>query len=90
MSFGDDHLKRREDGTLVSPMGWSPEHGPTEDGVTYDQEIVYDLFSNYIDAAGVLGVDGDYRNHVIDMRQHLLKPKIGKWGQLQEWETDLG
>jgi alpha-L-fucosidase 2 len=88
VEFWDDHLKRRPDGALVSPLGWSPEHGPTEDGVTYDQEIVYDLFSNYISAADVLGADKTYRDHVADMREHLLKPKIGKWGQLQEWETD--
>jgi len=88
VAFWDDHLKRRPDGTLVSPMGWSPEHGPTEDGVTYDQEIVYDLFSNYIAAADTLHIDKAYRDHVADMREHLLKPRIGKWGQLQEWETD--
>ncbi len=88
VEFLDDHLKRRGDGMLVSPMGWSPEHGPTEDGVTYDQEIVYDLFSNYIEAANVLGLDSAYRNHVLDTREHLLKPKIGRWGQLQEWEAD--
>jgi len=88
VEFWDDHLKRRADGTLVSPLGWSPEHGPTEDGVTYDQEIIYDLFTNYIQAADILGIDQTYRNHVADMRDHLLLPKIGKWGQLQEWETD--
>jgi alpha-L-fucosidase 2 len=88
VEFRDDHLKRRPDGTLVSPMGWSPEHGPTEDGVTYDQEIVYDLFTNYIEAADALSIDKTYRDHVADMREHLLKPRIGKWGQLQEWETD--
>lgn len=86
--FWDDHLKHRPDGTLVSPMGWSPEHGPTEDGVTYDQMIVYDLFTNYIESADILGIDKDYRNHIADLKDHLLKPKIGKWGQLQEWETD--
>jgi alpha-L-fucosidase 2 len=86
--FWDDHLKRRDDGTLVSPLGWSPEHGPTEDGVTYDQEIVYDLFSNYIAASDVLGLDKSYREHIASLKEHLLKPKIGKWGQLQEWETD--
>lgn len=86
--FWDDHLKRRDDGTLVSPKGWSPEHGPTEDGVTYDQEIVYDLFTNYIESADALGIDKTYRDRVASMREHLLKPKIGKWGQLQEWETD--
>ncbi|TCD10390.1 glycoside hydrolase family 95 protein [Pedobacter frigidisoli] len=86
--FWDDHLKRRPDGTLVSPLGWSPEHGPTEDGVTHDQQIVYDLFTNYIEAAGILGIDSAYKNHIADLKAHLLKPKIGKWGQLQEWETD--
>ncbi|MBB2144670.1 glycoside hydrolase family 95 protein [Pedobacter sp. LMG 31464] len=86
--FWDDHLKRRPDGTLVSPLGWSPEHGPTEDGVTHDQQIVYDLFTNYIEAAKILGIDSAYKNHISDLRVHLLKPKIGKWGQLQEWETD--
>ncbi|ARS39643.1 glycoside hydrolase family 95 [Sphingobacteriaceae bacterium GW460-11-11-14-LB5] len=86
--FWDDHLKRRADGTLVSPLGWSPEHGPTEDGVTHDQQIVYDLFTNYIEAAEILGIDSDYKKHIADLKAHLLKPKIGKWGQLQEWETD--
>ncbi len=50
--FWDDHLKRRPDGTLVTPDGWSPEHGPEEEGVTYDQEIVYDLFTNTIESGG--------------------------------------
>lgn len=88
VEFWDDHLKRRADGSLVSPLGWSPEHGPTEDGVTHDQMIVEDLFTNYIEAADILGIDKTYRDHVADMQVHLLKPKIGKWGQLQEWETD--
>jgi alpha-L-fucosidase 2 len=86
--FWDDHLKRRPDGTLVSPLGWSPEHGPTEDGVTHDQQIVYDLFTNYVESADILAVDKVYRDHIADLKVHLLKPKIGRWGQLQEWETD--
>jgi len=86
--FWDDHLKRREDGTLVTPDGWSPEHGPTEEGVTYDQEIVYDLFTNTIEAADVLGDDQEFRNHIAGLRDKLLKPKIGRWGQLQEWAED--
>ncbi len=86
--FWDDHLKRRPDGTVVAPMGWSPEHGPTEDGVTHDQQIIYDLFTNYIESADALGIDKTYRDHIADLKAHLLKPKIGKWGQLQEWETD--
>lgn len=86
--FWDDHLKRRPDGTLVTPNGWSPEHGPEEEGVTYDQMIIYDLFTNTIEAADVLGDDKEFRDHISDLRDRLLKPKIGRWGQLQEWETD--
>jgi len=86
--FWDDHLKRRPDGSIVAPNGWSPEHGSTEDGVSYDQQIVYDLFTNYMEAADSLKIDADYRSHIAKLRDGLLKPKIGKWGQLQEWETD--
>jgi len=86
--FWEDRLKKREDGTLVVAGGWSPEHGPTEDGVSYDQQIVYDLFTNTIEAADVLGIDRKHRDRIAGMRERLLKPAIGKWGQLQEWETD--
>ena len=88
VEFWDDHLKRRPDGTLVAPLGWSPEHGPTEDGVSHDQQIIWDLFTNYIETAAILKIDQDYAKKVNEMREHLLPPKIGKWGQLQEWETD--
>ncbi|SFC55784.1 alpha-L-fucosidase 2 [Parapedobacter composti] len=88
VEFWDDHLKRRDDGTVVAPMGWSPEHGPVEDGVSYDQQIVWDLFTNYIAAADILKTDHAYRDYITDLRERLLKPKIGRWGQLQEWETD--
>ena len=86
--FWEDFLVARPDGTLVTPLGWSPEHGPEEHGVSYDQQIVYDLFTNYIEAADILHLDRAYRDRVADMRARLLGPKIGKWGQLQEWETD--
>jgi alpha-L-fucosidase 2 len=86
--FWEDHLKRRADGTLVVPDGWSPEHGPEEEGVTYDQEIVFDLFTNTIEAADVLQTDKPFRDNLAALRDSLLKPKVGRWGQLQEWETD--
>lgn len=86
--FWEDMLVARPDGTLVTPVGWSPEHGPKEQAITYDLEIVHDLFTNYIDAADALGVDREYRDKVDAMRDRLLKLKVGRWGQLQEWETD--
>jgi alpha-L-fucosidase 2 len=33
-------------------------------------------------------VDADYREKVTAMRDQLVRPKIGHWGQLQEWMTD--
>jgi alpha-L-fucosidase 2 len=86
--YWEDRLIKRPDGTLVTPVGWSPEHGPKEEAISYDLQIVHDLFTNYIDAADALGVDREYRDKIAAMRDQLLKPRIGKWGQLQEWETD--
>jgi len=83
--FWQDELKTLPDGSLAAPGGWSPEHGPTEDGVTYDQEIIWDLFSNYIEASTALGVDAAYRATVSSLRDKLVKPRPGSWGQLREW-----
>ncbi|HSI82437.1 MAG: glycoside hydrolase N-terminal domain-containing protein [Candidatus Methylacidiphilales bacterium] len=86
--FWIDSLKELPDGRLVAPKGWSPEHGPTEDGVSYDQQIIWDLFQNTVDAADALGEDKEFRDKIAGMRDRLVGPKIGKWGQLQEWMDD--
>ena len=86
--FWEDHLKRLPDGTLVAPNGWSPEHGPREDGVMHDQQLIWDLFRNTLEMAEALGVDPEYRKRVADMQAHLAPNKIGRWGQLQEWQED--
>jgi alpha-L-fucosidase 2 len=88
VEYWEDHLKVLRDGRLVVPGGWSPEHGPDEDGVSYNQQIVWDLFSNYIDAANVLSVDKEYGGKILGLRDRLVGPRIGHWGQLQEWMTD--
>jgi alpha-L-fucosidase 2 len=84
VAFWQDYLKQLPDGRLVAPLGWSPEHGPIEDGVTYDQEIIWDLFNNTVDAADALG-DTQYRDQIAAMRDKLAAPRIGSWGQLLEW-----
>ena len=86
--YWEDHLKELPDGRLVAPDGWSPEHGPVEDGVAHDQQIIWDLFSNTIEAAQELGTDADYCKKLTAMRDKLAGPQIGKWGQLQEWMVD--
>ncbi|MET7280177.1 glycoside hydrolase N-terminal domain-containing protein [Kribbella sp. NPDC005582] len=86
--FWEDRLIEDADGRLVSPNGWSPEHGPREDGIMYDQQMIWDLFQNYVDAATALGVDASYRRTVADLQARLAPNKVGSWGQLQEWQTD--
>jgi alpha-L-fucosidase 2 len=86
--FWEDRLKALPDGRLVVPRGWSPEHGPDEDGVSYNQQIVWDLLNNYVQASEALAVDREYRVKAVGMRDRLVGPKIGRWGQLQEWMTD--
>ena len=86
--FWQDHLKVLADGRLVVPQGWSPEHGPTEDGVSYNQEIVWDLFDNYTHAADVLEIDHEYRDKIAGLRDKLAVPGIGSWGQLLEWHSE--
>ncbi len=86
--FWQDHLKTLPNGKLVVPNAWSPEHGPDEDGVSYSQEIVWDLFNHFVQAADALGVDTNYRDTIAALRDRLVTPQIGKWGQLQEWMTD--
>ncbi len=87
--FWLDHLKPLPDGQqkgrLVAPMGWSPEHGPVEDGVSYDQQILWDLFNNSVEAADVLGTDRPFRQRIAAVRDRLAAPRVGSWGQLLEW-----
>ncbi len=87
-AFWEQRLTALPDGRLVAPKGWSPEHGPTEDGVSHEQQLIWDLFTNTIEAADALGIDREHRDKIADMRDRLLGPRIGKWGQLQEWMVD--
>lgn len=104
VAFWEGELVARPDGKLISPGGWSPEHGPVEEGgkiilkegdrtlhpgVSYDQEIVWDLFTNYLEASQALNTDPAHRKKISGMRERLLVPAIGKWGQLQEWMEDV-
>lgn len=104
VEFWEDRLIEGPGGTLITPDGWSPEHGPVKQGgkvvikegdrtplpgTSYDQQIVWDLFNNFVVAAAALGDDPAYAAKTKSMRDRLLGPKIGRWGQLQEWMEDV-
>lgn len=81
-------------GTLVAPDGWSPEHGPTEDGVAHDQQIIWELFDDTIQAARILGADQTTEDRewieALAVKRDLLDgPRISSsTGRLQEWMVD--
>ena len=85
--FWLDHLVEK-DGKLLVPKGWSPEHGPREDGVAHDQQIVWDLFTFTLDAAKELKIDDALTKKIAAARAKLLGPQIGSWGQLMEWTIE--
>jgi len=84
-----ESLIAQPDGTLVTPLGLSPEHGPKQVGISFDQQLVWDLFTNTLEAGEALGVDAEFRAVLTEKRAHLLAPKIGSWGQLLEWKDEL-
>lgn len=81
-------LKDIKKGTLVAPNTWSPEHGPHEDGVAHDQQLIRNLFDITIAAAGILDVDKDWTAQLAKKRDRLAGHRIGKEGNLQEWMID--
>ena len=89
MEFMFGHLVETKDGLMVK-NGWSPEHGPREDGVAHDQQILRELLKCLIKAQQVLK-DPKERAFIAkckDTYKRLAPDKIGSWGQLQEWQVD--
>jgi alpha-L-fucosidase 2 len=72
---------------LVDDNDWSPEHGPQDaKGITYAQEIVWDLFAHYREAAVLLGRDRAYSDRIAGLQAKLALPKVSpKSGWLEEW-----
>jgi len=87
--FWLDYLVEDNDGTLVSMPSYSPEHGGISRGASMDHQMVWDLFTNCAAACEVLNIEKDFKRKVSKALKILCPPKIGKWGQLQEWKEDL-
>lgn len=78
------------DGTLVSSPSYSPEHGNISVGATMDQEVVWDLLTNILEADRVMpDSDRVFIDSVRSVRERLSPLKVGRYGQLQEWKEDL-
>jgi alpha-L-fucosidase 2 len=85
--FWIDRLIVYDNGRLVAPDEWSPEHGPLESGIAYAQQIIADLFANTIRAGKILGTDLEFTALLEQKYNRLDKGlSIGDWGQLREWK----
>lgn len=82
-------------GWLVVCPGESPEHGgkgrptPLDAGVTMDNQIVTELYTNVLEAAKILGDNNSTLSTINYQLKQLPPMQIGRWGQLQEWLDDL-
>jgi alpha-L-fucosidase 2 len=92
-----DSLTPDGKGHLLSGPSLSPENryklpdGSTHSLVmspTMDVEITMTLFDRVMQAAEILGVDAGFRKELADARAKLPPFKIGRFGQLQEWQED--
>jgi alpha-L-fucosidase 2 len=85
--FWQENLVEKN-GVLLTTHIQSPEQGEFEDGTAYGQELVWELFSEYIEMADILGTDRAERDKIAALRDKLGKPKVGSWRQLMEWDEE--
>ena len=89
----DGEIKQAE-GWLVTVPTVSPEHGPqgkdtnVTAGSTMDNQICFDVLSQVIQAAKVLGMDNASILPYQSALEKLPPMQIGRYGQLQEWLID--
>ena len=97
-AFYEDYLIEDAEGVFQVVPSQSPENkfvGAPDDLVslgvsaTMDIQLIQDLLGNATRAAEILGVDTDQRHIWADILSRLHAPKIGRHGQLQEWNEDF-
>jgi alpha-L-fucosidase 2 len=100
--FLDWLVEEPDTGKLVSGPSCSPENrftvvdenneplftGQACMGPAMDQEVIWENFSNYLEAAEILGIDDEFTQSVRTALNQLKLPKIGKDGRLLEWGRD--
>ena len=75
------------DHTLVVSPSYSPEHGAFTVGAAMSGQLVHAVF---VDALELLDPDDEVRAEVAVAIDRLdVGLRVGSWGQLQEWKTDL-
>jgi alpha-L-fucosidase 2 len=91
-------LVEDKDGYLVMVPSTSPENdfkygggktGSISVATTMDMSIIWDLFTNLIQASSELDIDKEFRDVLIAKKAKLYPLHIGSRGNLQEWYKDF-
>ena len=84
--FYSQILVEDEEGRFISTPAYSPEHGPRTNGNTYEQTLVWQLFTDTVTAGEIVGEDEALLNEWRDILSRLRDPiEIGDSGQIKEW-----
>ncbi|MBI9062848.1 MAG: hypothetical protein JEZ14_12760 [Marinilabiliaceae bacterium] len=58
-------------------------------GPAHEQQVIWQLFTDFILASNELGFTDDFIQRVADARRKLAGPKIGSDGRLMEWPEEF-
>lgn len=93
--FLDFLVEEPEHGWLVIAPSNSPENPfdkvykvTNAAGITMDNQLMFELFSNLISATEILGKDAAFADTLKTTRAQLPPMQIGQYSQLQEWMHD--
>ncbi|HVX26918.1 MAG TPA: glycoside hydrolase family 95 protein [Parafilimonas sp.] len=96
MFYSDYLIEHPKYHWLVVCPDMSPENAPAahqgsslDAGVTMTNQIVFDVFTNAIEAAKILNKDKAFADTLKQKRSQLAPMHIGQHGQLQEWLDDV-
>lgn len=93
-----DWLVEDSQGYLVTNPSTSPEHSYITTagercgvgiGSVMDLSVIYDLFTNCIEATKILGIDAEFSATLEKALGRLAPLKIGSQGQILEWQLDF-
>jgi alpha-L-fucosidase 2 len=84
------------EGRLMLCPSTSPENSFVIDGektatartATMSTAVIRELFTNCVNAAGILGIDRDFAERLSGMLKRLVPFRIGSKGQLLEWDDE--
>lgn len=94
--FVDFLVRDPNTGYMVVTPSNSPENSPAIwkgkanlfAGITMDNQLVFDLFSNTQKAAHILNKDQMFCDTILSLKKQLPPMQVGQYGQLQEWFED--